>query len=149
MTTSGSPSTWLTLVREPLPFWSYWEEKLAMPTVVQQRVSVTLQGYRLRFSVTSQPQSASFREVRLQTEICGPWRNPPRSLAGGLPERICPVEAFSIVPRRVASVFVVYEGWRGLSGCRVLLLSGGMPPERTLLCPYPTTPWRIRQAPPS
>ena len=50
---------------------------------------------------------------------------------------------------RVASVFVVYEGWRGLSGCRVLLFSGGMPPEKTLLCPYPTTPWRIRQAPPS
>ena len=48
-----------------------------------------------------------------------------------------------------ASVFVVYEGWRCLPGCRVLLFSGGMPPEKTLLCPYPTTPWRIRQAPPS
>ena len=29
MTTRGSPSTWLTLVRGPLPLWSYWEEKLA------------------------------------------------------------------------------------------------------------------------
>ena len=38
------------------------ELKLAMPTVVQQRVSVTPQGCRLRFSVTSQPQSALFRE---------------------------------------------------------------------------------------
>ena len=83
MTTRGSPSTWLTLVRGPLLLWSYWKEKLAMPTVVQQRVSVTLQGCRLRFSVTSQPQSAPFREAKLQTEICEPSRNPPRSLAGG------------------------------------------------------------------
>ena len=82
-TTRGSPSTWLTHVRGPLLLWSYWKEKLAMPTVVQQRVSVTLQGCRLRFSVTSQPQSALFREAKLQTEICGPSRNPPRSLAGG------------------------------------------------------------------
>ena len=29
MTTRGSPPTWLTLVRGPLPLWSYWEEKLA------------------------------------------------------------------------------------------------------------------------
>ena len=54
-----------------------------MPTVVQQRVSVTPQGCRLRFSVTSQPQNALFREAKLQTEICEPSRNPPRSLAGG------------------------------------------------------------------
>ena len=30
-------------------------------------------------------QSAPFRETKLQTEICEPSRNPPRSLAGGLP----------------------------------------------------------------
>ena len=47
-------------------------------------------------------QSASFREVRLRTEICGPWHNPPRRLAGGLLERICPVGPFSIVPRSLA-----------------------------------------------
>ena len=52
----------LALVSGLLPLWSYWKEKLAMPTVVQQRVSVTLQGCRLRFPVTFQPQSALFRE---------------------------------------------------------------------------------------
>ena len=39
-------------------------------------------------------QSASFREVRLQTEICGPWRNPPRSLAGGCPSAFAQLSHF-------------------------------------------------------
>ena len=58
--TGDHDHTRLALVRGPLPLWSHWEEKLAMPTVVQQRISVTPQGCRLRFSVTSQPQSALF-----------------------------------------------------------------------------------------
>jgi len=28
-------------------------------------------------------QTAPLREVKLQTDLCGPWRNPPRRLAGG------------------------------------------------------------------
>ena len=38
---------------------------------------------RMRFSVRAQRQNALFRESRLQTEICGPWHNPPSKLAGG------------------------------------------------------------------
>ena len=118
-------------------------------------------------------QSALFRHVaaretrgatpRQPAGHYGKWLNwanaleqPPARLRGGVapgsagvglgPDR---TERRTLRVGPVASVFVVYEGWRGLSGCRVLLLSGGMPPERTLLCPYPTTPWRIRQAPPS
>ena len=37
-----------------------------------------------------------------QAETCGPRRDPPRSLAGGLPEHICPVGPLSKVPRRLA-----------------------------------------------
>ena len=52
--------------------------------------------------VRAATHTAPFREARLRTEICGSPRKPPRRLAGGLLERICPVEAFSIVPRSLA-----------------------------------------------
>ena len=35
------------------------------------------------FSVRDRGQSALFREVKPQREVCSPWSNPPRSLAGG------------------------------------------------------------------
>ena len=101
--TGDHDHTQLALVRGPLPLWSHWEEKLAMPTVVQQRISVTPQGCRLRFSVTSQPQNALFRHVAAPGRCgatprqaaghygeCLNWANaleqPPARLRGGLRE---------------------------------------------------------------
>ena len=47
-------------------------------------------------------QTASFRAAGPQAEACGSWRKPPAAWRGGLPERVCPVGPFSIVPRRLA-----------------------------------------------
>ena len=65
--------------------------------------------------------TASFREVKLQTDLCGPWRNPPPQPGGRLLERICPVEPSFIVPRSLAG------------GCSPRL-PGGDVTERRSLC---------------
>ena len=75
---------------------------------------------RMRFSVRRRLQSALFRETKLQAEICEPPRNPPRSLAGGLLERICPVETFSIVPRSLAGGCPTPPGRRDVTEKRIL-----------------------------
>ena len=74
---------------------------------------------RMRFSVRRRLQNALFREARLRTEICGPPRNPPQA-GGGLLERICPVEAFFIVPRSLAGGCPTPPGRRDVTERRTL-----------------------------
>ena len=66
------------------------------PNQRREAVFADLCTLLLRLSVRSGPTA----------EACGPWRNPPRSLAGGLLERICPVGSLFIVPRRPAGGYV-------------------------------------------
>ena len=47
-------------------------------------------------------QTAPFREVKPKPRFADPGATPPPQPGGGLLERVCPVEAFSIVPRRLA-----------------------------------------------
>ena len=70
---------------------------------------------RLRLSVRSNPN----RDLRTLAQ-------PPPQPGGGLLERVCPVEAFSIVPRRLAG------------GCAPRPSGGDVTERRTLRPPKPT-----------
>ena len=65
--TGSYDNTRFALAREPQPLWSYWEDELAMPTVVQQRVSQSVDtSLPPRLSTTVQqctrmPQNGSER----------------------------------------------------------------------------------------
>ena len=78
----------------------------AWPRVCHQRGPLP----RLRFSVRRRAPGRGLRTLA----------QPPARLAGGLPGRICPVEPFSIVPRRLAG------------GCAPRLPGGGVTEKRIL-----------------
>ena len=111
-------------------------------------------------------QSALFREDP-QPECGFPSRRPAQSALfrrvrfsspGQMSSRLTEKRSLRLLTHQKAHS-VCGQGCVGFCGVRRVarpvrmpspaLLGGACPPEKTLLCPYPTTPWRIRQAPPS
>ena len=64
-------------------------------------------------------QTAPLREVKLQTDLCGPWRNPPRRLAGGCSSAFAQLSHFPRYP----------AGWRAVAP---RLPSGSVTEKRSL-----------------
>ena len=74
---------------------------------------------RARLYVRGCGQTAPLREVKLQTDLCGPWRNPPRNLAGGCSSAFAQLSHFPRYP----------AGWRAVAP---RLPSGSVTEKRSL-----------------